>query len=131
MSKEFTTREKGMIKNTAKTVYPMYAKLYKLKDQIEKLTDEYNQQEALIETWESGVKILTGGFTSMELCKRELIQIGVDEKTGKPINKANFKLRYEENVVPDISNTPKYEYTSSNEKIDTSYDGTTDESINC
>ena len=105
MTKEFTAKEKGMIKNTAKTVYPMYAKLYKLEEKLHDLQLEIEAQRNTINTWEAGVMNLTGGYTSMELCDRELIQVGTDDK-GKAINKANFKLRYE-TVIPPENITPQ------------------------
>jgi len=106
MTKEFTAKEKGMIKNTAKTVYPMYAKLCKLEEKLKDLQIEVEAQRNTINTWEAGVMNLTGGYTSMDLCERELVQVGTDEK-GKAINKANFKLRYETVIPPeDITPTP-------------------------
>ena len=42
----------------------------------------------------------------MDLCTRELIQVGTDDN-GKAINKANFKLRYETVIPPeDIASQP-------------------------
>lgn len=103
--KEFTTKEKGMIKNTAKTVYPLYEKLYKLEEQMQVLATTIESQRNTIDTWEAGVMNLTGGYKSIELCDRELVQVGTNDK-GKPINKANFKLKYEDTVLPpeDIAN---------------------------
>lgn len=105
MTKEFTTKEKGMIKNAAKAVYPMYAKLYKLEEKAQQLQDEIAAQRNTISTWEAGVMSLTGGYTSMDLCERELVQVGTDDK-GRAINKANFKFRYE-TVIPPEDITPQ------------------------
>lgn len=96
-NKEFTSREKGMIKSVAKTVYPMYAKLYKLQEQVRNLENEIEIQQKAIDNWEKGVMDLTGGFTSMELVEREVVNVGKD---GKDIRKAIFKLRYEDTVIP-------------------------------
>lgn len=96
-NKEFTSREKGMIKSVAKTVYPMYAKLYKLHEQVRNLENEIEIQQKAIDNWEKGVVDLTGGFTSMELVEREVVNVG---KEGKDIRKAIFKLRYEDTVIP-------------------------------
>ncbi len=98
-NKEFTSREKGMIKSVAKTVYPMYAKLYKLQEQVRNLEDEIEIQQKAIDNWEKGVMDLTGGFTSMELVEREVVNVGKD---GKDIRKAIFKLRYEDTVIPPM-----------------------------
>lgn len=98
-NKEFTSREKGMIKSVAKTVYPMYAKLYKLQEQVRNLENEIELQQKAIDNWEKGVMDLTGGFTSMELVDREVVNVGKD---GKDIRKAIFKLRYEDTVIPPM-----------------------------
>lgn len=98
-NKEFTSREKGMIKSVAKTVYPMYAKLYKLQEQVKNLENEIEIQQKAIDNWEKGVMDLTGGFTSMELVEREVVNVGKD---GKDIRKAIFKLRYEDTVIPPM-----------------------------
>ena len=98
-NKEFTSREKGMIKSVAKTVYPMYARLYKLQEQVKNLEDEIEIQQKAIDNWEKGVMDLTGGFTSMELVEREVVNVGKD---GKDIRKAIFKLRYEDTVIPPM-----------------------------
>ena len=98
-NKEFTSREKGMIKSVAKTVYPMYAKLYKLHEQVRNLENEIEIQQKAIDNWEKGVVDLTGGFTSMELVEREVVNVGKD---GKDIRKAIFKLRYEDTVIPPM-----------------------------
>jgi len=98
-NKEFTSREKGMIKSVAKTVYPMYARLYKLQEQVRNLENEIEIQQKAIDNWEKGVMDLTGGFTSMELVEREVVNVGKD---GKDIRKAIFKLRYEDTVIPPM-----------------------------
>ena len=98
-NKEFTSREKGMIKSVAKTVYPMYARLYKLQEQVRNLENEIEIQQKAIDNWEKGVMDLTGGFTSMELVEREVVNVGKD---GKDIRKAISKLRYEDTVIPPM-----------------------------
>lgn len=117
VNKEFTSREKGMIKSVAKTVYPMYAKLYKLQEQVRNLENEIEIQQKAIDNWEKGVMDLTGGFTSMELVEREVVNVGKD---GKDIRKANFKLKYEDTVIPPyeevntITNNPDVTHESIN-----------------
>jgi len=86
-NKEFTSREKGMIKNTAKAVYPLYEKLLKLEAQSQKLQLEIETQRNLINKWEAGVMDLTGGYKSTELVKKEMITVGEGEKA---IRKANY-----------------------------------------
>ena len=104
-NKEFTSREKGMIKTVAKAVYPYYAKLYKIQEQIDKLTNEATAQQQIIDNWEKGIMDLTGGYTTVELVDREVVNVGKD---GKDVRKAIFKLKYEDTVIPPVENvTPE------------------------
>lgn len=103
-NKEFTSREKGMIKNTAKAVYPLYEKLLKLEAQSLKLQFEIENQRNLINKWEAGVMDLTGGYKSTELVKKEIITVGEGEKA---VRKANYTFYYGDNVIPIEDITPE------------------------
>lgn len=103
-NKEFTSREKGMIKNTAKAVYPLYEKLLKLEAQSQKLQLEIETQRNLINKWEAGVMDLTGGYKSTELVKKEMITVGEGEKA---IRKANYTFYYGDTVIPVEDITPE------------------------
>ena len=104
MNKEFTSREKGMIKNVAKAVYPMVEKKLKLAEKAINLQTEIEDLEATINKWEQGVMDLTGGYTSTELVKKEIITCGEGEKA---VRKAAYSFYYGDNVLPVEDITPK------------------------
>ncbi len=97
MNKEFTSREKGMIKNTARSVYPMYEKLLKMEEQLEKQQLAVENQRNLINQWEQGVMNMTGGYTSTELIAKKMITVGEGDKA---VRKAAYEFRYGDAVLP-------------------------------
>ena len=97
INKEFTSREKGMIKNVAKAVYPMYEKKLKLIEKEKALKEEINNLEETINKWEQGVMDLTGGFSSVELVKKEIVTCGEGEKA---VRKAVYNFYYGDTVLP-------------------------------
>lgn len=103
-NKEFTSREKGMIKNAAKAVYPAFEKLLKLEEQAEKLNEEIGKQRNFVDQMEAGIMALTGGYRSTELIKKEMITVGEGEKA---VRKANYTFRYGDSVLPVEDITPE------------------------
>ena len=101
-NKEFTSREKGMIKNAAKAVYPAFEKLLKLEEQAKKLNEEIEKQRNFVDQMEAGIMALTGGYRSTELIKKEMITVGEGEKA---VRKANYTFRYGDNVLPVYANS--------------------------
>ena len=104
INKEFTSREKGMIKNVAKAVYPMVEKKLKLAEKAMELSQEIEDLEATINKWEQGVMDLTGGFTSTELVKKEMVLCGEGDKA---VRKAVYNFYYGENVLPQEETNPE------------------------
>ena len=105
INKEFTSREKGMIKNVAKAVYPMYEKQLKLEEKAQVLQNEIETLRNQITKWEQGVMDLTGGYTSTELVKKEMVLCGEGEKA---VRKAVYNFYYGDNVLPveDVTSQP-------------------------
>lgn len=97
INKEFTSREKGMIKNAAKAVYPAFEALLRLEEKARKLNEEIEKQRNFVDQMEAGIMALTGGYRSTELIKKEMITVGEGEKA---IRKANYTFRYGDNVLP-------------------------------
>lgn len=104
INKEFTSREKGMIKNVAKAVYPMYEKQLKLEEKAQSLQNEIETLRNQITKWEQGVMDLTGGYTSTELVKKEMVLCGEGEKA---VRKAVYNFYYGDNVLPVEDVTPQ------------------------
>lgn len=103
-NKEFTSREKGMIKNAAKAVYPAFETLLKLEEKAKKLNEDIEKQRNFVDQMEAGIMALTGGYRSTELIKKEMITVGEGEKA---IRKANYIFRYGDNVLPVENTTPE------------------------
>ena len=122
IKKEFTSREKGMIKNVAKAVYPMFEKKLKLIEKERALKEEIDELDATINKWEQGVMDLTGGYTSTELVKKEIVTCGEGEKA---IRKAVYGFYYGENVLPTEDNTTNIPNCT------TTTNNLSDESVNC
>lgn len=103
-NKEFTSREKGMIKNAAKAVYPAFEKLLKLEEEAKKLNEDIEKQRNFVDQMEAGIMALTGGYRSTELIKKEMITVGEGEKA---IRKASYTFRYGDNVLPIEDTAPE------------------------
>ena len=102
--KELTFREKGMIKNAAKAVYPAFEKLLKLEEKANELNAEIEKQKTFVDKMEAGIMALTGGYRSTELIKKEMITVGEGEKA---IRKANYTFYYGDTVIPVEDITPE------------------------
>lgn len=102
--KEFTSREKGMIKNVAKAVYPAFESLLKLQKRADALNEEIEKQKSFIEKMEAGIMDLTGGYKSTDLVKKEMITVGEGEKA---IRKAFYSFYYGDTVIPVEDITPE------------------------
>ncbi len=100
--KELTFREKGMIKNAAKAVYPAFEKLLKLEEKANELNAEIEKQKAFVDKMEAGIMELTGGYRSTELVKKEIIFVGEGDKA---VRKANYTFYYGDNVLPPENTT--------------------------
>jgi hypothetical protein len=71
--KELTTREIATIKRQFKNSLPALQKIESINKKIESLQNELKIQEAILEGGETGIKVLTGGYRSVDLidCKYE------------------------------------------------------------
>lgn len=126
--KELTFREKGMIKNAAKAVYPAFEKLLKLEEKANELNAEIEKQKAFVDKMEAGIMELTGGYRSTELVKKEIILVGEGDKA---IRKANYTFYYGDNVLPPEDTTAIVEEKSNITTPAENFDPMTVESTNC
>ena len=125
--KELTFREKGLIKNAAKAVYPAFEKLLKLEEKANELNAEIEKQKAFVDKMEAGIMELTGGYRSTELVKKEIILVGEGDKA---IRKANYTFYYGDNVLPEDT-TPIIEKQNNITIPAENFDPMTVESTNC
>lgn len=95
--------QKRAIKETAKEVSRLLDKQTKLNESIEQLTVERNAREQMINQYEERIRLMTGGYSSMDLC----------EKTNN-----NWVFKYP-NILPDLDKTSHGETPTDTESIDT------------
>lgn len=70
---KLTSRQISQIKNIYKANSSIYSRIETLEKHLNKIQAELDEQLAIIEANEAGVKMLTGGFISKQLIKDEQI----------------------------------------------------------
>jgi hypothetical protein len=114
---KLTSRQISQIKNIYKANSSIYSRIETLEKHLDKLQAELDEQLAIIEANEAGVKMLTGGFVSKQLIKDEQIpQFNEDgtpkmDKEGKYQQKKRvltFVLPVQESTeeIPDAGDSP-------------------------
>lgn len=96
--KTFSIREIAQLKRTAQNVAPMVAKREKLYTKVKELYKEMEVLDAQIDAWESGTKIMTGGYTTSDLVSRVVKEVTADD--GKVTKTVSFVLKYPDTVLP-------------------------------
>lgn len=118
MEKTFSKIEISAIKATAKNVAPFVAKKAKvdaqieevkkklqkvLEEKIQKLEAEKEGYQAIIESMNSTVKKITGGYTTEDLVTVTKEGTGKTGENGKEIMKTAYILKYPDTVIPPHS----------------------------
>lgn len=73
MSKKITSRQFAALKRTAMNNYPLVQKREKIAAQLTDLMKEYEDINANIEGAETGSRIISGGFNSLDLIERVVV----------------------------------------------------------
>lgn len=89
--KKFTKWEISVIKTTAKNVSRFYAQQAKITEKINALKKEYEAVDKTIESFETPIRTMTGGYSTADLINREV-------KEGA--NVATYSLKYPDTVIP-------------------------------
>ncbi len=89
--KKFTKWEISVIKTTAKNVSRFYAQQAKIAEKIETLKKEYEAVDATIESFETPIRTMTGGYSTADLVDRTV-------KEGASV--ATYSLKYPSTIVP-------------------------------
>lgn len=89
--KKFTKWEISVIKTTAKNVSRFYAQQTKIAEKIDTLKKEYEAVDKTIESFETPIRTMTGGYSTADLINREV-------KEGATV--ATYSLKYPDTVVP-------------------------------
>ena len=101
MEKKFNKIQIAAIKRTAQNVAQFTTKKEKLDAKIAELEAEKTALQPMIDAFQGPIKEMTGGDTTEDLVKREVIHTGkLDQKTGKEILQTRYSLKYPETVIP-------------------------------
>lgn len=104
--KEFSKFFTASLKRTAQNVYPLVRRKNKLLDEIAERQAELESIKQQIEGYQIPIREATGGFTTEDLVKREVIDTGKVDKDGRPIKQTVYSLMYPETIVPEITDVP-------------------------
>ena len=111
---KLTSRQISQIKNIYKANSSIYSRIETLQKHLYKIQEELDEQLAIIEANEAGVKMLTGGFISKQLIKDE--QIPQFNEDGTPKMDKEGKYQQKKRVLTFV--IPVQEPTEDNtEKI--------------
>lgn len=94
---KLTSRQISQIKNIYKANSSIYSRIETLEKHLNKIQAELNEQLAIIEANEAGVKMLTGGFVSKQLIKDE--QIPQFNEDGTPKMDKDGKYQQKKRVL--------------------------------
>lgn len=94
---KLTSRQISQIKNIYKANSSIYSRIETLEKHLNKIQAELDEQLAIIEANEAGVKMLTGGFVSKQLIKDE--QIPQFNEDGTPKMDKDGKYQQKKRVL--------------------------------
>ena len=97
---KLTSRQISQIKNIYKANSSIYSRIETLQKHLDKIQAELDEQLAIIEANEAGVKMLTGGFISKQLIKDE--QIPQFNEDGTPKMDKDGKYQQKKRVLTFI-----------------------------
>lgn len=90
---KLTSRQISQIKNIYKANSSIYSRIETLEKHLNKIQVELDEQLAIIEANEAGVKMLTGGFISKQLIKDEQIPQFNEDGTPKMDKEGKYQQK--------------------------------------
>lgn len=90
---KLTSRQISQIKNIYKANSSIYSRIETLEKHLNKIQAELDEQLAIIEANEAGVKMLTGGFISKQLIKDEQIPQFNEDGTPKMDKEGKYQQK--------------------------------------
>lgn len=90
---KLTSRQISQIKNIYKANSSIYSRIETLQKHLYKIQEELDEQLAIIEANEAGVKILTDGFISKQLIKDEQIPQFNEDGTPKMDKEGKYQQK--------------------------------------
>ena len=104
MKKEFSKFFIASLKRTAMNVSPLVRRKQKLLTEIAEREEELKSIQMQIETFETPIKEVTGGYGTEDLVVRVVEITDKLDKDGKPIKQTKWNLKYPETIVPPVEN---------------------------
>ena len=89
--KTLTVRQMAAVKRVAQNVNPDVTKRNKLVEKINELATEVDTLNKRIDSYELGIKAITGGYTSEDLVVKTVKDTGKVGKDGKPIKATTYE----------------------------------------
>ena len=100
MKKEFGKFFIASLKRTAMNVSPLVRRKQKLMAEIAEREEELKSIQVQIETFETPIKEVTGGYGTEDLVVRTVEITDKVDKEGKPIKITKWNLKYPETIIP-------------------------------
>lgn len=118
---KLTSRQISQIKNIYKANSSIYSRIETLQKHLDKIQSELDEQLAIIDANEAGVKMLTGGFISKQLIKDEQVPQFNEDGTPKMDKEGKYqqKKRVLTFVIPVQESTEEVETEETTTDIDT------------
>lgn len=102
MKKEFSKFFIASLKRTAMNVSPLVRRKQKLLAEIAEREEELKSIQMQIETFETPIKEVTGGYGTEDLVVRTVEVTDKVDKDGKPIKITKWNLKFPETIVPVV-----------------------------
>lgn len=102
MKKEFSKFFIASLKRTAMNVSPLVRRKQKLLAEIAEREEELKSIQMQIETFETPIKEVTGGYGTEDLVVRTVEVTDKMDKDGKPIKITKWNLKFPETIVPVV-----------------------------
>lgn len=90
---KLTSRQISQIKNIYKANSSIYSRIETLEKHLDKIQTELDEQLAIIDANEAGVKMLTGGYVSKQLIKDEQIPQFNEDGTPKMDKEGKYQQK--------------------------------------
>ena len=104
MKKEFSKFFIASLKRTAMNVSPLVRRKQKLLAEIAEREEELKSIQMQIETFETPIKEVTGGYGTEDLVVRTVEVTDKLDKDGKPIKQTKWNLKFPETIIPPVEN---------------------------
>lgn len=102
MKKEFSKFFIASLKRTAMNVSPLVRRKQKLLAEIAEREAELDSIQVQINTFETPIKEVTGGYGTEDLIVRTVEVTDKVDKDGKPIKVTKWNLKFPETIVPVV-----------------------------